>query len=173
MSQKDDSENDIWDYKPLEKKKKRQKSPSAVAAITKRRCASRKTSTRDTAFSVKAPEKVKTAESGHFSTVVNVDGRRSVETNTLPSKLSPTHETVQTDNAAQGPSSGDFCPMCQMPFSILVVQTQRWHVAECLDSPRDKCRGTDIHFSSYILLNGTTTSETSHKNCLYLLTYIH
>ncbi|XP_039990254.1 DNA cross-link repair 1A protein [Xiphias gladius] len=140
MSQKDDSENDIWDYKPLEKKKKRQKSPSAVAAITKRRCASRKTSTRDTAFSVKAPEKVKTAESGHFSTVINVDGRRSVETNTLPSKLSPTHETVQTDNAAQGPSSGDFCPMCQMPFSILVVQTQRWHVAECLDSPRDKCR---------------------------------
>ncbi|KAK1881804.1 DNA cross-link repair 1A protein [Dissostichus eleginoides] len=30
--------------------------------------------------------------------------------------------------------------MCQMPFSILVVQTQRWHVAECLDTPRDTCK---------------------------------
>ncbi|GLD62915.1 DNA cross-link repair 1A protein [Lates japonicus] len=27
-----------------------------------------------------------------------------------------------------------------MPFSILVVQSQRWHVAECLDIPRDKCQ---------------------------------
>ncbi|KAK2820420.1 hypothetical protein Q5P01_023379 [Channa striata] len=27
-----------------------------------------------------------------------------------------------------------------MPFSILVVQTQRWHVAECLDTPRDQCQ---------------------------------
>ncbi|XP_040922415.1 DNA cross-link repair 1A protein [Toxotes jaculatrix] len=131
MSQKGDSENDIWEYKPLEKKKKRQKSPSAVTAVTKRRYASRKTSKRDTAFSVKAPEKVKTAESGQFSTdAVNV------ETHTLPSKVSPTYKTVETDNAAEG----DFCPMCQMPFSILVVQTQRWHVAECLDTPRDKCK---------------------------------
>uniref|UniRef100_A0A4W6C529 DNA cross-link repair 1A protein n=1 Tax=Lates calcarifer TaxID=8187 RepID=A0A4W6C529_LATCA len=109
MSQKDDSENDIWDYKPLEKKKKRQKSPSAATTVTKRRCASRKTSKRATALSVKkAPEraeKVKTAE-----------------------------------DTLKGPSSGDFCPMCQMPFSILVVQSQRWHVAECLDIPRDKCQ---------------------------------
>uniref|UniRef100_A0A4W6C534 DNA cross-link repair 1A protein n=1 Tax=Lates calcarifer TaxID=8187 RepID=A0A4W6C534_LATCA len=96
MSQKDDSENDIWDYKPLEKKKKRQKSPSAATTVTKRRC--------------------------------------------TPSKLAPINETVQTHNAAEGPSSGDFCPMCQMPFSILVVQSQRWHVAECLDIPRDKCQ---------------------------------
>ncbi|XP_056222451.1 DNA cross-link repair 1A protein [Seriola aureovittata] len=144
MSQKDDSENDIWEYKPLEKKKKkRQKPPPAVTTVTKRRCTLRKTSKRDTVFSDKAPEgteKVKTAESGDFSTGVHVDGHGSSETHTVPSKLSPAHETTQKDSAAEGPSSGDFCPMCQMPFSILVVQTQRWHVAECLDTARDKCK---------------------------------
>ncbi|XP_037610892.1 DNA cross-link repair 1A protein isoform X2 [Sebastes umbrosus] len=120
MSQKDDSENDIWEYKPLEKKKKKQESPSATSTVTTRRCTLRRTSKRDTSLSVKT---VKTAESGGCSTVV---------------------VNMQTDDAAaaaagEGSSSGDFCPMCQMPFSILVVQTQRWHVAECLDTPRDKC----------------------------------
>ncbi|GAA6214280.1 DNA cross-link repair 1A protein [Lates japonicus] len=141
MSQKDDSENDIWDYKPLEKKKKRQKSTSAATTVTKRRCTSRKTSKRATALSVnnvpEGAEKVKTAEGRDCGTVVNENGHSSRET---PSKLSPINETVQTHNAAEGPSSGDFCPMCQMPFSILVVQSQRWHVAECLDIPRDKCQ---------------------------------
>ncbi|KAM6898455.1 DNA cross-link repair 1A protein [Lycodopsis pacificus] len=108
MSQKDDSENDIWEYKPLEKKKKRHEPP----AVTK--CTMRKTSKRDASVPVKSPD--------------------------IPSKSSSTSDTVQPDNAADGPSSGDFCPMCQMPFSILVVQTQRWHVAECLDTSRDSCK---------------------------------
>uniref|UniRef100_A0A8C5HK59 DNA cross-link repair 1A protein n=1 Tax=Gouania willdenowi TaxID=441366 RepID=A0A8C5HK59_GOUWI len=50
---------------------------------------------------------------------------------------------VGDDNAAEGSSSSsssaDFCPICQMPFFILVVQSQRWHIAECLDTPRDTC----------------------------------
>ncbi|XP_038591165.1 DNA cross-link repair 1A protein [Micropterus salmoides] len=141
MSQKEDSENDIWEYKPLQKKKKRHESQPAT--VTKRRCPSRKSSKRDTSLSVKSPDrKVKTAENGECSTVViNIDGPNCLEAHNLPSHSSPTNHTVQTDcAAAKGPSSGDFCPMCQMPFSILVVQTQRWHVAECLDTPRDTCK---------------------------------
>ncbi|KAG7227922.1 hypothetical protein INR49_013716 [Caranx melampygus] len=148
MSQKDDSENDIWEYKPLEKKKKRQKSTPPVTAVTKRRCTSRKTSKRDSAVSTK------TAESGQFSTPVHVGGHGGSETqrDTLASELSPTHEADQRDSAAEGLSSGDFCPICQMPFSILVVQSQRWHVAECLDTPRDKCEECPdgLHCSSTI-----------------------
>ncbi|KAK5881219.1 hypothetical protein CesoFtcFv8_022042 [Champsocephalus esox] len=87
----------------------------------------------------KAESKVKQAENGHSGSVVNGDS--SLEALVLPSKSSTACETVQTDNAAdEGPSSGDFCPMCQMPFSILVVQTMAWHVAECLDTPRDTCK---------------------------------
>lgn len=141
MSQKDDSENYIWEYKPLEKKKKRHVSPSVPATVTKRRCTSRKTSKRDTSFTVKLPDrKVKTVESGDCSAVGYIDEHSSLEAPNLLPKSCPANDTVQTDNAAEGPSSGDFCPMCQMPFSILVVQTQRWHIAECLDTPRDTCK---------------------------------
>ncbi|KAI8490767.1 DNA cross-link repair 1A protein [Branchiostoma belcheri] len=28
-----------------------------------------------------------------------------------------------------------FCPNCQMPFSLLLVQSPRWHVAECMEQP--------------------------------------
>ncbi|XP_078135064.1 DNA cross-link repair 1A protein isoform X2 [Sander vitreus] len=138
MSEKHDSEDDIWEYKPLEKKKKRHESPSAT--VTKRKCTVRKASKRDSDFTVKSPDReVKTAESGDCSSVVTGDS--SLEAHNLPLKLSPSSDAVLTDNAAaEGPSSGDFCPMCQMPFSILVVQTQRWHVAECLDTPRDTCK---------------------------------
>ncbi|KAL3051495.1 hypothetical protein OYC64_001693 [Pagothenia borchgrevinki] len=137
MSQKDDSEDDIWEYKPLEKRKKKNDSPAVT--VTKR-CTVRKNSKRDTSFSVKsADSKVKKAENGDCVSVVNGDS--SLEALVLPSKSSTARDTVQTDNAAdEGPSSGDFCPMCQMPFFILVVQTQRWHVAECLDTPRDTCK---------------------------------
>ncbi|XP_042364570.1 DNA cross-link repair 1A protein [Plectropomus leopardus] len=136
MSQKDDSENDIWEYKPLEKKKKKHDSSSATVTASKRRCTVRKTSKRDTSVQVKSPGKrVKTAENGHCSTTV--DGHGSLEPHNLPSE---SFTTGDTDNAAEGPSSGDFCPVCQMPFSLLVVQTQRWHVAECIDIPRDTCK---------------------------------
>ncbi|XP_028423229.1 DNA cross-link repair 1A protein isoform X2 [Perca flavescens] len=137
MSEKQDSEDDIWEYKPLEKKKKRHESASAT--VTKRKCTVRKTSKRDSSFPVKSPDrKVKIAESGDCSSVITGDS--SLQAHNLPLKLSPSSDTVLADNAAaEGPSSGDFCPMCQMPFSILVVQTQRWHVAECLDTPRDTC----------------------------------
>ncbi|XP_035469335.2 DNA cross-link repair 1A protein [Scophthalmus maximus] len=126
MSQKDDSENDIWEYKPLEKKKKRrQKSPAAVTAVTKRRCAPRKPSKRDSAASVDTLERTEEVKTG-------------VETHSPTSDLPPAcDDTVQTGGR---PSSGHFCPMCQMPFSVLVVQTQRWHVAECLDTCRDTCK---------------------------------
>ncbi|XP_049915941.1 DNA cross-link repair 1A protein [Epinephelus moara] len=139
MSQKDDCENDIWEYKPLEKKKKRQEAPSAPATVTKRRCTIRKTFKRDTSASVRTPDrKVKTAETGHCSSAVN--GQSSSQEHNQPLKSSPTGDTDLIDNAAEGSSSGDYCPVCQMPFSILMVQSQRWHVAECLDIPRDTCK---------------------------------
>lgn len=128
MSQKDDSENDIWDYKPLEKKKKRHDSAPAVA---KRRCTSRKTSKR-----VRSPKRrVQAADMGEFSPGDHKGGHSSLDAS----------DTVPNKKTAEEPFSEDFCPVCQMPFSILVVQTQRWHVAECLDTSRDKCQGTDIH----------------------------
>ncbi|MED6258046.1 hypothetical protein ATANTOWER_002243 [Ataeniobius toweri] len=131
MSQKDESENDIWEYKPLVKKRRNNKSPCA----SKRRYASEKTSKKNSSLSLGSQEKgakTKAAESGDSSAVGDADD--------VPIK-SPAAEIIQSgSNAGEKPTSEDYCPICQMPFCILVVQSQRWHVAECLDTPRDKCK---------------------------------
>ncbi|MEQ2236432.1 hypothetical protein ILYODFUR_012750 [Ilyodon furcidens] len=131
MSQKDESENDIWEYKPLVKKRRNNKSPCA----SKRRYTSEKTSKKHSSLSLGSEEKgakTKAAESGDSSAVGDADD--------VPIK-SPATEIIQTgSNAGEKPTSEDYCPICQMPFCILVVQSQRWHVAECLDTPRDKCK---------------------------------
>lgn len=155
MSQQYDSENDIWEYKPLPKKKKKScASSSASAPVTKRRCTLRKTSKKDVCVNSRDKNaKVKAAESGNCTTAGDVVREYSnLEAHDLPLEQSPTKEALHSDNAAEGPSSGDFCPICQMPFFILVVQSQRWHVAECLDTPRDECKECPdgLHCSSTI-----------------------
>ncbi|XP_068610800.1 DNA cross-link repair 1A protein [Brachionichthys hirsutus] len=130
MSQKDDSENDIWEYKPLEKKRKRLESPTA----SKRRCTLGKNCKKDARFSVNSLDnKVKTDAGGQACCAA---AHTEQAGSPLPSTLPTSHDKVKTDSDDEAPS-GSFCPMCQMPFSILVVQTQSWHVAECLDTPRD------------------------------------
>lgn len=133
MSQKDDSENDVWDYKPL-KKKKRLSSPARSIA--------RKTTGKAKAFTVRPPDpEIETADKRKFAAVDLAGQPHDTDAQVDSSKSST---KANGDKDAQD-SSGDFCPMCQMPFCILVVQTQRWHIAECLDTPRDKCEGKDIY----------------------------
>lgn len=147
MSQKEHAENDIWEYKPLEKKQKRRESSSVTGTVAKRRCTSRKTSKRETPSSIESSGtgvKVKAVKSCDAD-AAHVD-KGELTSAVTPSASSPADHTLTRDlNVAEGPSSGHFCPICQMPFSILVVQSQRWHVAECLDTPRDTCKGTYIH----------------------------
>lgn len=133
MSQEDSSENDVWDYKPLKKKKKRLSSSARSIA--------RKPAGKAKAFTVKlADPEIETADNREPTAVDLADQHGDTDAQTDPSKSSK----ANGDEDAQD-SSGDFCPMCQMPFSILVVQTQRWHIDECLDTPRDKCEGKYIY----------------------------
>lgn len=125
MSQKDDSENDVWDYKPLKKKKKRQSSPARNVA--------RKSTGKARASTVQPADPAESSREPAAGRDADADARPD-------SSTSPTE--AKSHEGAQDPS-GDFCPMCQMPFRILLVQTQRWHLAECLDTPRDKCDGKD------------------------------
>lgn len=135
MSQKDDSENDVWDYKPLKKKKKRLSSSARSIA--------RKTAGKAKAFTVQPADlEIGTADN-RKSAAVDLAGQHHDTDAQIDSSKSSTK--ANDDKNAQD-SSGDFCPMCQMPFCILVVQTQRWHIAECLDTPRDKCEGKDYFY---------------------------
>lgn len=143
MSQKSDSENDIWDYKPLGKKKKRREPPSVSSTVLKKRCVSGK-SLQKSKSAKSVDNKVGTAKHENCSAVDYVTGgegssssSRRMENDDFYFRSSLIEATDQSHSA----SSDDFCPMCQMPFSILVVQTQRWHVAECLETSRDSCEG--------------------------------
>lgn len=138
MSQKDDSENEVWDYKPLKKKKKGLSANSTSSA----RKVARKTGGKVNASTVQSADPgIKTAGNRRCAAGDQADPSKDLDAQNEPPKAA-THANG-ADDARD--SSGDFCPMCQMPFSILVVQTQRWHIAECLDIPRDKCEGTDTH----------------------------
>ncbi|XP_061611483.1 DNA cross-link repair 1A protein isoform X1 [Phyllopteryx taeniolatus] len=120
MSQKADSESDIWDYKPPVKKKKKRESSSACRNVSRRRCTTERKSC-NTLDSTTTPSDVSAGvHNGQCD----------------PTSSSRSKETQNVDNEAKE----DFCPICQMPFSILLVQSQRWHVAECLDTPRDTCQ---------------------------------
>lgn len=41
-----------------------------------------------------------------------------------------------------------YCPVCQMPFSALVIETPSWHAAECIDNYKpesgNQCSSQDL-----------------------------
>lgn len=154
MSQKGDSENDIWDYKPLEKKKKQ--CESSRESVLKRRCLSGKSFQKSKAAKSR-DDKVETAKHEYCSTSDDVtgDGGSSSRWRRDEKHDNPSRSVLIEDpgQSHSGVSSEDFCPMCQMPFSILVVQTERWHVAECLETSRESCEGISkkIHPRSFTL----------------------
>lgn len=135
MSQNDESENDIWNYKPL-KKKKKQDSPYVPKTVVKRRGLPRGTNKGPTTSS-SAPSPMKKISLTLPIKTEPVLKNGILDTLNTPSKAS-TSEAVQNsnNNDVEGLPAGDYCPVCQMPLSILVAQSQR-HVADCLDFCRD------------------------------------
>lgn len=130
------SESKIWDYKPLKKTKKRScKSQITREDGTKRRKDGNPgTSVLQTSVSSAARH-----------TALDHNGN-NVPNNTVNSgSLDVNHGPLPQDVQDKDPQSGGYCPVCQMPFSLLVVQSQQWHVAECLDNPGDNCKGNVFH----------------------------
>ncbi|CAL8301434.1 unnamed protein product [Lota lota] len=133
MSQTNDSEDDIWEYKPLRKKKKRSFPATASASQSKKpskknNCSPAKSSARDLKFTEAAGRSI---SKGDF-TVIN-HGQSDQEADTAWDTLCSHSPEPSGDRATES----DFCPICQMPFSILVEKSKIGHVTECLDIPRD------------------------------------
>ncbi|KAB5555597.1 hypothetical protein PHYPO_G00036000 [Pangasianodon hypophthalmus] len=135
MSQSE-SESDIWEYKSLKKTKRQDKTPKSSEDGSKRRRlakqgASKKKSDkscRGGRLSTEPKTATKLCTQSQPVQVTNADG--PLTKSSLPSGS-------QSAEVHDGPSdqSRGYCPVCQMPFSILVVQTAQWHVAECLENP--------------------------------------
>lgn len=130
------SESDIWDYKPLKKTKR--KSNVSSERGTKRR--------KDNA-SVQIINVEINSVKTHNDLNQNIDScpnNSGINGRSGQEPVSDTrgvHHETHRDAQDKQPESEGFCPVCQMPFSILVVQSQQWHVAECLDTPGEDCRG--------------------------------
>ncbi|KAJ3608101.1 hypothetical protein NHX12_025151 [Muraenolepis orangiensis] len=149
MSQKDDSEDDIWEFKLLRKKKKKTAASTSPKETPKRHnCSTAKSSTRD----VKYTEEDGVINQGHvpYTSVKNPGNPGSINKTSAP-EVSPGqsvqeavtawHHTLcspaSLEPTGDGATESVFCPICQMPFSILVAQSQTGHATECLDTPRD------------------------------------
>ena len=141
MSEVDD-ENDIWEYKPLQKKRRETSEPSNGTVPKRRRVSKRikkgeimvKKTGNNALSKSRGPNATETECISKDST------RPSTVTSTQSKQIDVTQPFDNGDDEALTP--GDFCPVCQMPFSVLVVQSQRWHVAECLETPVDESKGT-------------------------------
>ncbi|KAK6302167.1 hypothetical protein J4Q44_G00282200 [Coregonus suidteri] len=145
---KNDLEDDIWEYKPLRKKKKRKDTETPKTfngPLAKYRQASKRLTIGETSVQVNNTVRdVKLTEvvpNISLSVKANEVACRTLSTQnvTSPPSTQDNDSTLAAgENVDQASSPGEsFCPICQMPFSILVVQSQRWHVAECLDTPED------------------------------------
>ncbi|XP_030195806.1 DNA cross-link repair 1A protein [Gadus morhua] len=197
MPHTDDSEDDIWEYKPLRKKKKTASASHSKKTSKKNNCSSSKsdgsisnghvshTSINITGSinkghvlhkSVNHTDSIRNRNVPHTSvnksssimngnvphTSVNNTGsirNGNVPHTSLNHPVSISHGDFSVINLGQsdqeaatashtlcphrpeptgdGASESDFCPICQMPFSILVGKSEIGHVTECLDIPRD------------------------------------
>lgn len=148
MSQSE-SESDIWEYKSLRKTKRQDKSQKPGDDGAKRRklekqgaskkksekiCKGRRLSSKPKT-STKQCLKIKSVE------VTRTDGPLSESPTPSCSQSAAVHD----GSSGQHTESGGYCPVCQMPFSILVVQTAQWHVAECLENPGETSTGRPLH----------------------------
>lgn len=137
-----DNEDDIWGYKSIRKHKasgqcvdktgsQQQARQSGIQA--KRRGNGRRNAPRKTK-NIQAPSS-SISPAPQTEQPQNLQGPGSQEDalSTPPKKRAETAKTP-SPRTPQNRYTGH-CPSCQMPFSILLVQTPRWHVSECLDAP--------------------------------------
>lgn len=123
MSQSN-SESDIWDYKSLQKTKRQVTSPDTGGHGAKR---------------AKQPKQEKFKNKSTKPT--------KSETQITSQNKSDSHPGHNKDPDAE--SRGHWCPVCQMPFTILLVQSTQWHVAECLETPGENNKGQYLYFFIY------------------------
>ena len=169
MAHTDHSEEDIWEYKPLRKRKKTASASHSKEKSKKKHCSPANsdgsisnghvphTSVNHTGSinkghvlhkSVNHSGSISNGNVPHSSvnntcgiskgddSVIN-HGQSDREAATALNTLCP----QSPEPSAEGAAESDFCPICQMPFSILVGKSEIGHVTECLDIPRDGTLG--------------------------------
>ncbi|XP_072281160.1 DNA cross-link repair 1A protein [Pyxicephalus adspersus] len=126
-----DNEDEIWGYKPIRKNKASDRNVEQAGChketqkvpVNAKRKAAKKTRNTTSAKKNKSPGKNVIVTSPTMSGT----GREDLS--------APKRTSEDASPSTPKAKHSGYCPSCQMPFSILLVQTPRWHVSECLDSP--------------------------------------
>lgn len=125
-------EEDIWEYKSIRKQKHQSKSQSISTPVQEvsdgkgrpKRKRNRKK---------KSVEKTDTLQIKPSSRPdQDVDQCRDDSSVHCQESVS---SPVEQGSQHAKPIHDGHCPSCQMPFSLLLVQTPQWHVYECLETP--------------------------------------
>ncbi|NXT86704.1 DCR1A protein, partial [Anhinga rufa] len=127
-------EEDIWEYKSIRKQKRQSNSESIstpLQELSDGKCRPKRKRNRN---KKKSEEKTDTLQKTERRSRPNQDVDQCKDDSSVHSQESVSSLTGQSSQNAK-PVNDGYCPSCQMPFSLLLVQTPRWHVAECLDMP--------------------------------------
>ncbi|XP_010120088.1 PREDICTED: DNA cross-link repair 1A protein [Chlamydotis macqueenii] len=127
-------EEDIWEYKSIRKQKHQSNSETVstpVQKVSDGKCRPKKKRNRN---KKKCVAKTDALEKTEQRSRPHQDVDESKDDSSVHSQESVGSLTEPSSQSAR-PVHDGYCPSCQMPFSLLLVQTPRWHVAECLDTP--------------------------------------
>ncbi|KAM7016467.1 DNA cross-link repair 1A protein [Passerculus sandwichensis] len=126
-------EEDIWEYKSI-RKRKHQSNSQSISTPVQEVSVGKGRPKRKRNGKKKSTEKTGTPQKAKQSSQAGQDGDECKEDSSVHSQDSVGSLAEQSSQNAK-PVHDGFCPSCQMPFSLLLVQTPQWHVYECLETP--------------------------------------
>ncbi|NWR97225.1 DCR1A protein, partial [Motacilla alba] len=126
-------EEDIWEYKSIRRRKHQSNSQSISTPVQEVSVGKGKPKKKRNGKK-KSTEKTGTPQKTKQSSRPGQDVDECKEDSSVHSQNSVGSLAEQSSQNAK-PVHDGFCPSCQMPFSLLLVQTPQWHVYECLETP--------------------------------------
>ncbi|XP_058697990.1 DNA cross-link repair 1A protein [Poecile atricapillus] len=126
-------EEDIWEYKSI-RRRKHQSNSQSISTPVQEISDGKGRPKRKRNRKKKSTEKTDTPQKTKQSSQPGQDVDQCKEDSSVHSQESVCSLSEQSSQNAKRIHDG-FCPSCQMPFSLLLVQTPQWHVYECLETP--------------------------------------
>ncbi|XP_062988758.1 DNA cross-link repair 1A protein [Elgaria multicarinata webbii] len=150
MSEDGLSEEDIWEYKSVRKLKPLGQHSEAnctnVQKTNDGKAKPQRSGNRKMSEAEDIPKKIKQGPRKratqtplktnlHFN--VSNDDPVAQSQESVPSTSAKQKKNYKKQSPSKArPVYEGYCPSCQMPFSLLLIQTPRWHVTECLDGSK-------------------------------------
>ncbi|NWW14326.1 DCR1A protein, partial [Oreocharis arfaki] len=126
-------EEDIWEYKSI-RKRKHQNNSQSIATPVKEVSDGKGRPQRKGNRKKKSVKKIVTPPKTKENSRADQDVDRCKDDSSVHSQESVSSPLEQGSQNSK-PVHDGYCPSCQMPFSLLLVQTPQWHVYECLETP--------------------------------------